>query len=136
VLGKGSLIVKKEGLLIATPDQPFEKQIDDIADWLQGDSGVSYGHISDELTAWFEEIKRRLTADPLDDAWAEAEAICKETGRSFLRLTMHNPKYYWAGCNWVPGELGEDFAASTPVAALRGLIAKLEEWKTHGTKNR
>ena len=72
--------------------------------------------------------------DSLDAAWADAEAICKETGRTFLRLTMHSPVYYWAGCNWVPGELGEDAAASTPAAALRGLIARLEEWKKTGRR--
>lgn len=47
-------------MLIATPDDPPEKQIQDIAYWLAGDSGVPQDQIAGELTAWYTEIVYRV----------------------------------------------------------------------------
>jgi hypothetical protein len=76
--------------------------------------------------------ERTPDENQLDAAWAEAEAAVAKTGRSFLRLAHntydHGGKhydYYYAACNWAPGELGEDSSGPTPTAALLALAAAL-----------
>ena len=42
-------------------------QVEDLANWLHGDSGAQYEHIVDELTSWVEKIEREagINADRL-----------------------------------------------------------------------